>query len=257
MKTPDDRKQDDRDALQNALASINRDPRQDELHKAATDIRDPQAVNNLRDLVHSDFGKIGENGDKEEASSVLPSAVSNGPETLLPEKVLTADEKASLFAILDGRITYNTKRYIDIQFATVKSALDMADESLLYGLYMMEANGHRIGVKIEVRDGRKGFRFDSCSASSPDGIRDVDYYQAEEIAEKQWGAPLMTREVFELLDDKIITENGTWSHLKTDAKKLEAGLSWYGDADGVGERDAEDLDPHGGFRCSIWVAEAS
>lgn len=85
-------------------------------------------------------------------------------------------------------------------------------------------------------------------------MRNIDYPRAEEIAEKEWGVPLMPKEVFEELQAVgIITEKDTWSHLKTDADILEAGRSWYGNASGAYEYDVYDRDHSGGFRCSLWV----
>lgn len=190
----------------------------------------------------------------EELSPIKPVADLQNLEVQAQEKVLTIEQKTALFSTLEDRIKADTQRYEGIKWADVKSSLEAADTSLLYGLFQMEENGHKVGVKMGKRDGRKGFRFDSCSASSPADVRDVDYPQAEEIAEKEWGVPLMPTGVFkELQAANIITENGTWSHLKTDAAMLKKGLSWCGDAFGVRKLDALNHSRPGGFRCSLWV----
>ncbi|MBI5754468.1 DUF4256 domain-containing protein, partial [Candidatus Peregrinibacteria bacterium] len=170
------------------------------------------------------------------------------------EKTLSAKQKAALFTTFETRFTAGPERYKDIQWPAVKAALEAADESVLFGLLKMEENGHEVGVSEVEKDGKKGYRFDSCSALSPSGVRDVDYFRAEEIAEEEWGVPLMSPDVAgELKKAGIITEKGTWSHLKTDGETLKNGLSWYVSAFGVFKRDAYHRYLNGGFRCSLWV----
>ena len=167
----------------------------------------------------------------------------------------TLSEQTMLFSAIEDRFTSQPERYNGIQWSGVKRALEAADKSVIAGLIKMEENGHEVGVTPEEKGGKKGFRFDSCSKSSPVGIRDVDYAQAETVA-KGWNVDLMGDDVFEKLRKAgIITESGTWSHLKTDEKTLKGGLSWYGFDNGVNKYNANAHDLNGGFRCSLWVPE--
>lgn len=168
-----------------------------------------------------------------------------------PEKVLTADQKGAFVSKLQARV-------VGDESPRVRRVLDAMDERSLYGLFMMEDNGHEVGIKSEERGGLRGFRFDSCSAESPKNIRDVDYFQAEDMAEKDWGVPLMPPEVFnELRRAGVITNSGTWDHLKTASPgtREKPGLSWYGVRYGADRYAADAHSRFGGFRCSLWAPE--
>ncbi|MFA6918155.1 MAG: DUF4256 domain-containing protein [Candidatus Gracilibacteria bacterium] len=184
---------------------------------------------------------------------------SPGPVAQTPEKVLTAENRTALFSFFEKRFMENPTRYQDIPFDSVKRALEAADPKLLYGLFKMEENGHKTGVKREERGGKNGFRFDSCSAESPTGVRDVDYFGAENIAGKDWGVPLMPKEVFEELREAgVIANRNTWDYLKTQDPGISSkpGLAWFGNAGGVRSSTARSHTRYGGFRCSLWVSEA-
>jgi hypothetical protein len=171
------------------------------------------------------------------------------------EKVLTSEQKMAFLSKLETDFAANPKRHEGIQWSDIKKALEAASEEALYGLNQMEENGHEVRAVRALKDGKKGLRFDSCSAESPKGIRDIDYYQAEKIA-GEWGIDLMDPKVFDELRLKYNLNRSTWDHLKTDEKTLKTGGSFYGGDDGLYERNATDHNANGGFRGSLWVLEA-
>lgn len=181
-----------------------------------------------------------------------------------PEKVLTPDQRATLFATLQARFTSDTERYKDIEWPVVQRSLETAGEQALYALFKLEENGHEVGVVAMEKGGRKGFQFDSCSKVSPAGIRDVDYFRAAEIV-KDWSSngavdlDLMERDLFEELRKAgTITNRGTWDYLKTPnpGTPEKPGLAWYGNNNGFDKYNARNLNDTGGFRCSLWIPEA-
>jgi uncharacterized protein YpuA (DUF1002 family) len=172
------------------------------------------------------------------------------------EKVLAPEQKVALLSKLEERFASKPERYCEgIKLADVKKALEAAGEKELYGLFQMEENGHEVRVVRAMNAGKKGFRFDSCSQESPEGIRDINYYRAEEIA-KEWGIDLQDPKVFDEMRIKYKLNSKTWDHLKTDKKTLETGDSFGGFDFGLNRNFAYDLNHYGGFRCSLWVSEA-
>lgn len=174
-----------------------------------------------------------------------------------PEKVVAPERKAAILASLEARFAEKPERYCEgINPADVKKALEAASEEQWYGLDKMEENGHEVRVvRAAGAGGKKGFRFDSCSQQSPAGLRDINYYRAEEIA-KEWGIDLMDTKVFEEMRRKYGIDSSTWDHLKTDAATLKTGYSFYGDRYGVDRVSADFHTDRGGFRGSLWVSEA-
>lgn len=175
------------------------------------------------------------------------------------QKVLTADQKEALFGAFE-RDFAAAPRSKDIPWADIKNALEAAGEESLYGLNKMRENGHEVGVVRAEKDGEKGFRFDSCASESPSNIRDVDYFDAERIAESEWGVPLMEEKIFEELRlADIIRNKKSWDYLKTTnpGTKKKPGRAVCGDYEGIfTDYDADVSFRGGGFRCSLWVAEA-
>ncbi len=231
-------KDDDRNALENALGAINRTPKQEKLPKVATDVHDPEAVSVLRDLVHGDFERLDTSTQK--------------------EKVVAPERKHLLLATLKGRFESNPERFCqDINPVDVTKALEAATEEQWYGLSMMEQNGHQVRVvRAKNKDGKKGFRFDSCSDESPAGVRNISAYKAKAIAQ-EWGIDLQEGKVFDAMGKRFGFNKATSDHLFTDDKTLETDYSVYGISYGNNVSfNALHRAPKGGFRGSLWISEA-
>lgn len=168
------------------------------------------------------------------------------------------------------------------EFAEIRHAIKEAGENTLNSLYLMEKHGHEVAVTRKERDYIKGFLFYSSSSKSPEGIRDIDYDEAERIA-TEWGIELMTKEFWKDFLNLGDT-SGTWDHVKTDQKTLESGESfyaytsddernrdrwfrrsdnsdWYHGVNSHGTwqcftHDKNYHNPAGGFRGMLWIPQA-
>lgn len=205
------------------------------------------------------------------AEEVLAAATTcDTPER--PERTITPEQRGLLFDILSNRVqSDNDTDHSDdgiqwffrhpIDWSVVQRSLEAAGDAVLYGILKMEENGHEVGVIIEKRDGKKGYRFDSRSKESPIGKRGIDFFEAKRIAEEEWGVSLMWPEVAdELALVDLISNELTEDYLETrnpgtPEEPRSVFLFHHGRLDfteSIGPKF-----PTSGFRCSVWIPEVS
>lgn len=164
-------------------------------------------------------------------------------------RILTPDQKSSLFTTLENRLAANPERYSNIQWERVKSALEKADSRVIFGLFQMEESGHEVGISKARKAEVDGYRFDSCCKEPPLSSRNFFYSEASEIA-RLWGVELMDCDTYKKLHKEI----GIDSHPITNySSYLKGGMIGYPDYRRHHEYSRSTMQ---GFRCSAWIPEA-
>ncbi|MBA4336716.1 hypothetical protein C0416_02985 [bacterium] len=149
--------------------------------------------------------------------SEFPEYDEYGPKInkLVEEKILTEEEKTTLFATLERRFNAENTPLKEfhgkLDWNKVKTSLE-ADEKALLKVYKMEEAGHEPDVYDF--DG-SGFRIGTCSIESPEKQRNCTYPESLEMA-NEIGIEHMTALQYKAMqrNGKIKFDKKTWSWLK-------------------------------------------
>ena len=256
----------EKEALRAALDAISRNPEQEKMHRAATDIHGQKAISDLRELINSNFATLdlSDKSEEEEQDAVDQQ-----------ECLLTPEEAEKTLQTFESRFKENTHLHEGANWNDVKASLE-ADPEKLWSIAQMEAAGHVPDVYDE---DDTAWYIVTCSEESPESARncvfdkeaadwlrenypDVEFNgSAMEMAEAM-GIELMSPEHYkEKLQRKGRFDNETWSWLKTDPDTRRSGFAFFGNRFGDVVRvilhDAYRRDDCGAWRGSLRVKKVS
>lgn len=173
------------------------------------------------------------------------------------KKELTPEQQKELFSNLKKNFEANMNLHPGMNWAEVEDKLKNSPAATLVTLNKMwERGGEPTVTDFDKKTGK--YRFDDCSADSPQVGRNTNYAEAEQMA-LEMGADLMDPSHYENKFQKLGKkfDFNTWNWLKTPKEKLQAGYALLGNRRGNGvcvrERSADFHVVRRGFRASLWV----
>lgn len=261
---PSSQPSDDNRALQDALAEITRTPRnaeQERLHKQATDMRDPEAVQGLRNLVHGDFARLGE----EKVAGQSEAGLS--PEQKQEQWLGAFRERFNRLSALHEGIT----------FTDVEKSLK-ADPESMRRVQALDEKGHEMNVFGFDKENNEFIfasawnNYESIAADhrtityDPAGqklAKDNGYHpngnaisiiaKIMGCEEKDAGKYLANRELHNQLRAALGNDINGWAWLQTDDARRKTGYALYGHNGGVGLNVAYGHGGLGSFRAALRV----
>ncbi len=156
---------------------------------------------------------------------------------------------------LKDRFEAHPERHKGIAWPEVERVLRAHPEAMVSLGKMEETGGEPDMIDME----GDVFIFGDCSAESPLGRRNLDYYQSAKMA-NGFGVELMDETIYRKIQKTKNFDLGSYSWLKTTEDVLKAGRPFYGGRRGgvvvVNQYDACYHNDNNGFRCVLRVKKA-